>query len=91
MNFLEFQDKFPTQRIIIDYFINLQYRNGSELGCPHCGSTHLHHRKDKPKLFMCLDCDNSFSIFKDVGNQEKETRVDTTQETNGVEEPRKHL
>lgn len=64
MNFLEFQSKFPTERSIIDYFIQIRY-NGN-IGCVHCGSMDVYHRKDKPKLFTCKDCNNSFSVFKDT-------------------------
>ena len=66
MNFIEFQDKFPTEKSIIDHFIKIRYKNGSELGCVHCGNMKLHHRKDKYKLFKCSDCNNSFSVFKNT-------------------------
>jgi transposase-like protein len=64
MNFIELQKKFPNEKAVADHFIALRY-NGS-IGCVHCGSTHIYHRQDKPKVFQCMDCNNSFSAFKDT-------------------------
>ena len=61
MNFLEFNQKFPTEEKVIEYFINIRYE---EVVCPHCGSHKVYRRKDQPKLFTCKHCNNTFSIFK---------------------------
>jgi len=62
MNFIELQKKFPDENAVIAHFVALRY--GGFPGCHHCGSTHVYHRKDKPKKFECMDCFNSFSVFK---------------------------
>ena len=61
MNFLEFNQKFPTEESIIKYFINIRYE---EVTCPHCGCHKVYRRHDQPKLFTCKHCNNSFSVFK---------------------------
>jgi transposase-like protein len=63
MLYFEFNEKFPTEEACIDYFINIRYNKG--VVCPHCGcTTHIYHRKDFPKLLICKNCNNHFSIFK---------------------------
>lgn len=62
MTFLEFQTKFPTEQAIINYFINIRY-NG-KVTCNHCGSEKVYHRSNEPKVYTCMGCHNSFSIFK---------------------------
>lgn len=62
MTFLEFQAKFPNEKAVIDYFLNIRYPNG--VTCNHCGSTKVYQRNTTPKVFVCHSCNNSFSIFK---------------------------
>ena len=65
MTFFQFMKKFPTEEAVIDYFINIRY--GETVVCPHCGKiTKVYHRKDASKLFICANCDNHFSIFKNT-------------------------
>jgi transposase-like protein len=64
MNFLELQKKFPNELAIVKYFIEIRYKGS--IGCHHCGSIHVYHRQDKPKVYQCMDCNNSFSVFKDT-------------------------
>ena len=66
MNFLEFSQKFPTEKAVIEHFIQTRYRS-SVPTCPHCGGiSKISPEKDRPKFFHCNDCNNSFSIFKDT-------------------------
>jgi len=62
MNFLQFQKKFPNEKSVIDYYINLRYQGVP--ACSHCGSISVYHRQDSPKKFQCMDCNNTFSVFK---------------------------
>ena len=64
MTFFDFMKKFPTEKAIIKYFINIRYPNG--VCCNHCGSTKVYQKNDRPKLFNCNDCINCFSPFKDT-------------------------
>jgi transposase-like protein len=62
MTFIELMKKFPTEKSVVDYFINIRYPNG--ICCNHCGSTRVYDRDNNIKLFDCPDCKNSFSPFK---------------------------
>lgn len=62
MTFTEFQRQFPDELSIINYFITIRYPQG--VTCNHCGSTKVIHRHTTPKVFTCMGCHNSFSIFK---------------------------
>lgn len=62
MNFLEFNDRYPTELAVIEYYIDSRYK--SEPKCNHCGSKKVSHRQDDPRKFQCNGCNNSFSIFK---------------------------
>jgi transposase-like protein len=64
MTFYELTKKYPNEKAVIDHFINLRYNNGLSLGCVHCGSTHVYHRNDLPKVIQCMDCNNTFSVLK---------------------------
>jgi len=64
MNFLQLQKKFPNEKAVAAHFVAIRY-NGTPF-CPHCASVSVYHREDKPKVFQCMDCNNSFSIFKDT-------------------------
>jgi transposase-like protein len=63
MNFIEFNEKFPNELSIINYYIGMRYKDGAK--CNHCGSNKVSHRQERPKVFQCNGCNNSFSIFKD--------------------------
>jgi transposase-like protein len=65
MNYFELQKKFPTNEAVIDYFIGLRYK-GETPACIHCGNVHTYHRSNTPKVFHCVDCNNTFSVFKDT-------------------------
>jgi len=63
MNFLQLQKKFPNEKAVVDYFVEVRYQGIPH--CPHCASVSVYHREDKShKVFQCMDCNNSFSIFK---------------------------
>jgi transposase-like protein len=63
MTIFELLKKFPTEGSIIEYFIKARY--GETVICPHCGHViEVKHRNDRPKLFNCRFCKNTFSIFK---------------------------
>lgn len=65
MTFFQFMNKFSTEESVMDYFINIRY--GETVICPHCGKiTKVYRRKGSPKLFICANCDNHFSIFKNT-------------------------
>ncbi|HEX3045692.1 MAG TPA: transposase [Bacillota bacterium] len=64
MTFLEFQHQFPSEKAVIDYFLNIRYSNG--VICNHCQSNKVYQRHDTPKVFVCHSCHNSFSIFKNT-------------------------
>lgn len=64
MTFLQLISKFPDDNAVIEYYIQARY-NGIP-ACHHCGSISVYHRKDYPKKYQCMDCNNSFSIFKDT-------------------------
>ena len=63
MTYFEFNEKFPTDKSILQHFRKIRYKNG--LICPHCGFTQqVDLRTDQPKLCKCNHCHNTFSIFK---------------------------
>ena len=62
MTFLKLMEKFPTEKSVIDYFLDIRYADG--MSCPHCGSVRFYGRANNHKLFDCPDCKNSFSPFK---------------------------
>jgi transposase-like protein len=72
MTFFEFQAKFPTTEAVIQHFLYIRYPNG--LTCPHCHSIKVYQKHDRPKVFNCNKCKNTFSIFK--GTFFERTRVD---------------
>ena len=61
MTFIELLNKFPTELSAIEHFIQIRYND--KVTCNHCGSDHVYHRHTTPKLFNCMSCHNSFSIF----------------------------
>ncbi len=64
MNYKEFMKKFPDDKIIIDYFIQIRYPEG--IRCPHCKNEKVYQKKDRLKVFDCNFCGRSFSVFKDT-------------------------
>lgn len=62
MNFIQFQQQFPTQQSIISHFIKIRYPNG--IICPHCKNQQkISLRRNRPKVVNCNNCHNTFSIF----------------------------
>ncbi len=64
MNYKEFMKKFPDDKTIIDYFIQIRYPEG--IRCPHCKNEKVYQKKERLKVFDCNFCGRSFSIFKDT-------------------------
>ncbi len=64
MNYKEFMKKFPDDKTIINYFIQIRYPEG--IRCPHCKNEKVYQKKDRLKVFDCNFCGRSFSIFKDT-------------------------
>jgi transposase-like protein len=64
MDFQEFQEKFGSERKVIEYFIKQRYPEG--IKCHFCNSEKVYQRKKTPKVFDCGFCGRSFSIFKDT-------------------------
>ena len=64
MNFFEFLEKFPTELAVIQHFIKVRY--GESVACHHCGSLAVYQKRQRPKVFHCADCLNTFSIFKNT-------------------------
>ncbi|MCL5073209.1 MAG: hypothetical protein M1308_20320 [Actinobacteria bacterium] len=62
MNYIEFGNKFPSEREAIDYFLNIKYPSGVK--CNICNSKNVYQRKDKLKVFGCAFCGKTFSPFK---------------------------
>ncbi len=62
MTYFEFNEKFPTDKSILQHFRTIRYKNG--LTCPHCGSTQqVGLRTDQPKLCNCNHCHNTFYLY----------------------------
>ncbi len=65
MNFFEFLEKFPTEGAVIKHFITIRY--GEKVKCNHCNCTEKVYNMSKtPKNFICYNCNNTFSVFKDT-------------------------
>lgn len=64
MYFLDFQKQFPTEQAIIQYYVGIRYKSG--ITCHHCKSTKIYQKNDRPKVFHCDNCKNTFSVFKDT-------------------------
>lgn len=62
MTFVELLRRFPTEKSVVDYYVNIRY--GGKAVCNHCGSVKVYQRKDSIKVFDCNDCGNTFSPFK---------------------------
>jgi transposase-like protein len=66
MNFFQFLEKFPTEQSVIEHFIKIRY--SGNIVCPHCGviNDKIYHRRTQPKVFHCMNCLNTFSVFRDT-------------------------
>lgn len=64
MTFIEFNEKFPDEKSVVDYFIKIRYP--ISVKCSHCGSIRVYLRRDNIKVFDCNDCHNTFSPFKNT-------------------------
>ena len=64
MTFVELMIKFPDEKSIVNYFLQIRYPNG--VCCNHCGSTKVYQMNDRLKVFNCKNCCNTFSPFKDT-------------------------
>lgn len=64
MTFFDFMTKFPTEQSCIEHYLKIRYPKG--VHCNHCGSPKVYQRNNKPKLFNCPNCMNTFSPFKDT-------------------------
>jgi transposase-like protein len=62
MTFIEFNQKFPTEKAAIDYFLKIRYKG--TLTCPHCGAkVKVYRYRKRAKVCHCKNCNNSFSPF----------------------------
>jgi len=64
MTFNELLTKFPDERSCIDYYVKVRYPYG--VFCPHCASLAVYQRHDRPKVYTCKDCNNTFSVFRNT-------------------------
>ena len=64
MTFMELMGKFPTEEMVIKYYINIRYPDGVE--CNHCKSPKVYQERSRMKVFSCNDCKSTFSPFKDT-------------------------
>jgi transposase-like protein len=64
MNFIEFIERFSTEKAVIDHFLKIRYKG--TVKCNHCQSEAVYQRRKYPKVFDCKDCKNTFSPFKDT-------------------------
>jgi len=61
---MELMGKFPTEEMVIKYYINIRYPDGVE--CNHCKSPKVYQERSRMKVFSCNDCKSTFSPFKDT-------------------------
>jgi transposase-like protein len=62
MTFLEFNQKFPTEKAAIDHFVKVRYKD--VLTCPHCGAkVKVYRFRKRAKACHCKNCNYSFSPF----------------------------
>ena len=65
MTFFDFLKKFPTELACIKHYIKIRYKD--KITCNHCKcSEKIYHIEKYPKNFICFNCNNTFSIFKDT-------------------------
>jgi transposase-like protein len=61
VTFYEFNQKFPTDEVAIDYFYQVRY--DGKIVCPHCGSKVNLYRTSRKKVCICHNRENTFSPF----------------------------
>ena len=71
MTFLDLLKKFPTEKDVVSYYIQIRY--GNHAVCPHCGSLKVYQRGANVKVFDCGDCHNTFSPFKNTNFEKSST------------------
>ena len=64
MTFMELIEKFPTEEMVVKYYIGIRYPNGTT--CNHCDSPKVYQERSRMKVFSCNDCKSTFSPFKDT-------------------------
>jgi len=66
MTFLEFNFLFPTEKSVIDYFVEVRF--GEQPYCIRCGSVKVYRKNgnSQSRFFHCNDCSTEFSIFRDT-------------------------
>jgi transposase-like protein len=64
MNFIDFIEKFSTEKAVIDHFLKIRYKG--KVKCNHCQSEKVYQRSKNLKIFDCNECGNTFSPFKDT-------------------------
>lgn len=64
MTFMELMNKFPTEEMVVKYYIGIRYPNGTT--CNHCDSPKVYQERSRMKVFSCNDCKSTFSPFKDT-------------------------
>jgi hypothetical protein len=63
MTFYEFQAKFPTEKAVIDYFLETRYHG--ELVCPHCGAkTKVYKDRKRARVCHCRRATIPFRLFR---------------------------
>lgn len=63
MTYVELLRRFPTEKAVVDYYCRVRY--GNKVACNHCGSVEkIYHDSQRPKVFICKACNNTFSPFK---------------------------
>lgn len=75
MDFLEFNKKFPTEEKAIKYFMNIKY--GNQVTCPYCECIEKIYRRGnkRNKDFICNNCNNKFSIFRNIIFEKSSTNI----------------
>jgi len=61
---MELMNKFPTEEMVVKYYIGIRYPNGTT--CNHCDSPKVYQERSRMKVFSCNDCKSTFSPFKDT-------------------------
>ena len=63
MTFLDFNNQFPTEESVVDYFVNLRFPKTCK--CIHCESDKVYRKKGigQSRYFHCNNCSTEFSVF----------------------------
>ena len=65
MTFINFIQRFSTEKAAIDYFLHIHCNN--KLICPYCKATiKVYRYRDRAKVCHCKNCNNSFSLFSNT-------------------------